>query len=633
MGRMTSYFTYHRHSKHYPLTEEAYNKFLEQNADEQPARPPSSVLDLGCGTGRDTVFLLNQGCYVTALDAHPKAIEITREQTSHAADRVTLIQSRIEDMQLPQQYDLISSTLTMPYINASNFHSVWSNIVQHIACGGRFSGQFWGENHDGRFKWVKTKYNTPRFISLSNLLDLFAVMFDIEKLDPFFGERVTTSDGIFLWHQFDVIARKKALSPARPFPDRLYAYNYHNSTTKKDNLLIEYHDGVLQNYPSSSSSNFSSADIHNSHLSPVSMSLSERVIQGLIEKSEIAEADLPVNATELQTEYTLAEAIGADHISLDDIDMVVVLSGRSSFTGTYLESANKYTLCPEQFDSTDTLRRILYGINIAKQCIKNNQSRGVTKPVYVYYNGVKRQNDELKNILKSEGAFYGYPAHLFVIDAIPLDNTMGQVIGLSKYLHTYWPLFCHRYGLLRAPKIVFCTSSYHVPRVSLAFGSESPLLTPEYWSSNPDLLTQLSPEMRAYVLDPGNTLKKAEIIVLGCDRQITANPFWEKDLLSDMQARINYATIRRTSCFGALQMPSIAPVHASNNVTFFKAAVRRSIMLRRLPGMLTSQSIDVSDEFPGHPDDKVEDFFGENKVVAGTVVTDSSCTESISYCP
>lgn len=302
------------------------------------------------------------------------------------------------------------------------------------------------------------------------------------------------------------------------------------------------------------------------------------MINDLLKINEIIADDLSIGARRLQSKYSLAEYIGAEHLELDSTDIIVVLSGRSGFMGTYLEAANKHVLCPDKFDSTDTLRRMIYGIEIAKKCTINNQINGIKKPVYIYFNGVKRQNNELKNILQKEGSLHGYPANLFIIDSIPLDNTMGQVIGLSKYLHDHWLSFCNHWGVSHhPPNIVFCTSSYHVPRVELGVGANSPLLTPAFWRSRPDLLNALPIEFKNYVLSPGSILKQSNIIVLGCDRQITANPFWEKDLYCDMQASVNYSSLHRKNTFNVQSVPSIASDIATNIVTLFKMHLKSNI--------------------------------------------------------
>jgi SAM-dependent methyltransferase len=42
------------------------------------ALPPGRALDLGCGTGTDTIYLASHGWDVTAIDATPKALAIAR---------------------------------------------------------------------------------------------------------------------------------------------------------------------------------------------------------------------------------------------------------------------------------------------------------------------------------------------------------------------------------------------------------------------------------------------------------------------------------------------------------------------------------------------------------------------------
>lgn len=298
------------------------------------------------------------------------------------------------------------------------------------------------------------------------------------------------------------------------------------------------------------------------------MALSTKAILSALGKSTASANEFPIAPNELTTEYALAEAIGAQHVSLEDTDMVVILSGRSGFAGTYLEAADKFVLCEKEYDETDTIRRMDYGVNIAKQCTQNNRNHGINKPVFVYFNGVQRQNDELRKILKAKGEYNGYPAALIIIDGIPFDNTLGQVLGLSRFLDVHWANFCKTYNLSRSPNLVLCSSSYHVPRVTLAHGANSPLLTATFWQNQPELVKKLSADMRHYILNPGVTLKKSKLTVLGCDRQITANPCWEKDLKGDMEARVRYAYLQK--------VPSIAQKRADNDVTVRNALVLKS---------------------------------------------------------
>lgn len=299
--------------------------------------------------------------------------------------------------------------------------------------------------------------------------------------------------------------------------------------------------------------------------------LSKRVVEDLLDKGEICSDDLVVDEKHLTTEYSLAEAIDYRDLSIESPDFVVALSGRSGFSGHYLENANKFTLCPDKFDPEDTIRRVVYSIEIAKKYTMENLRQGIKKPVYVYFNGVKKQNDELREILKKEGSYKGYPACFFIIDPIPLDNTLGQVVGLSSFLTRHWQLFCQTYNLARAPRIVLCSSSYHVPRVTLGFAENSPILTPEFWKMNPGLFCQLTAPMQHHVLSNEKLIKKAEISVLGCDRHISANPHWQKDLYNDMQARLNYSSLHRKKTMNVQPLASIAARPGKNITTFFRA--------------------------------------------------------------
>ncbi|KTC91489.1 hypothetical protein [Fluoribacter dumoffii] len=298
------------------------------------------------------------------------------------------------------------------------------------------------------------------------------------------------------------------------------------------------------------------------------MTLSTKVILGALGKTTASAKEFPIDPNALTMEYTLAEAIDAKHVPLEDMDMVVILSGRSGFSGSYVEAADKFVLCEKEYDESDTVRRVEYGINLAKQCTQNNLKIGITRPVYIYFNGVQRQNAELRAILNTKGEYCGYPAQFFIIDAIPFDNTLGQVLGLSRFLDTYWTSFSKIHHLSRPPNLILCTSSYHIPRVTLAHGANSPLLTPTFWQNQPELVNKLSPQMREYILNPGEILKKSTLMVLGCDRQITANPHWEKDLKGDMEARVRYSFLQK--------VPSIAQHRADNDVTVKKALVLRS---------------------------------------------------------
>jgi ubiquinone/menaquinone biosynthesis C-methylase UbiE len=62
-------------------------------------RAASTLLDLGCGAGRDSIFLAEQGLSVIAVDAAPAGLEIARRLNSQKAARVECIEA--DARQLP----------------------------------------------------------------------------------------------------------------------------------------------------------------------------------------------------------------------------------------------------------------------------------------------------------------------------------------------------------------------------------------------------------------------------------------------------------------------------------------------------------------------------------------------------
>ena len=73
------------------------------------APPPGRVLELGCGTGTNAIYLARQGWEVVAVDLVDRAIEQAREKADAAGAAVRLLHgdaTRLEDLDAPGPYDL-----------------------------------------------------------------------------------------------------------------------------------------------------------------------------------------------------------------------------------------------------------------------------------------------------------------------------------------------------------------------------------------------------------------------------------------------------------------------------------------------------------------------------------------------
>ena len=75
------------------------------------AMPDGRALDIAAGTGRNAVFLAEQGYRVDALDGSIAGLEITRKRAAErdAADRLELIQADVPSYAFPSEtYDLVT---------------------------------------------------------------------------------------------------------------------------------------------------------------------------------------------------------------------------------------------------------------------------------------------------------------------------------------------------------------------------------------------------------------------------------------------------------------------------------------------------------------------------------------------
>jgi 2-polyprenyl-3-methyl-5-hydroxy-6-metoxy-1,4-benzoquinol methylase len=77
-------------------------------------RPPGRALDLGCGTGQNSIWLAKRGWEVTAIDIVPKAVAVAQARAAEADVKVDF---RVDDVTIfepDHSYDLVLSTYALP---------------------------------------------------------------------------------------------------------------------------------------------------------------------------------------------------------------------------------------------------------------------------------------------------------------------------------------------------------------------------------------------------------------------------------------------------------------------------------------------------------------------------------------
>src|SRR5262245_49673520 len=103
------------------------------------------AVDLGCGSGIDTLAMLRAGWQVFATDAEPEGILRVRARVpDDLSVGLSVELARMEDVELPP-VDLVWAGFSLFFCSPDRFSDVWSRILAALRSGGRFAGQLLGE--------------------------------------------------------------------------------------------------------------------------------------------------------------------------------------------------------------------------------------------------------------------------------------------------------------------------------------------------------------------------------------------------------------------------------------------------------------------------------------------------------
>lgn len=100
-------------------------KFIEMNTKN------GNAIDLGCGAGRDTIFLIKNNWNVLAIDREDTQEIIEDSLNAEELKKFKFVQQNFEDIQLNKN-DLIVSNFSIPFCNKNKFNDFWLKIVNSI---------------------------------------------------------------------------------------------------------------------------------------------------------------------------------------------------------------------------------------------------------------------------------------------------------------------------------------------------------------------------------------------------------------------------------------------------------------------------------------------------------------------
>lgn len=182
----------------------ALERFEKEAGGASKTRRPLA-LDLGCGSGRDTIEMLKRGWRVLAIDAEPTALERLRARRElPSGARLETRLARNEDTALPGAL-LVNSSFALPLCPPEAFLPLWSRCLAALLAGGRFAGQFFGEQDS----WAGPDAGKTgiTFLSRRQAEDLLSGL-DVEYFAEEESDSTTPRGKTKHWHVFHVVARK-----------------------------------------------------------------------------------------------------------------------------------------------------------------------------------------------------------------------------------------------------------------------------------------------------------------------------------------------------------------------------------------------------------------------------------------
>lgn len=174
--------------------------FALDRFDAEPAVAPRLAVDLGCGSGRDTIEILRRSWNVLAIDAEPAAIDkLTGRDDLPAGAELTGQVARFADANWPP-CDLINSSFALPLMPPDEFAAVWPRITGSLKPGGRIACQLFGP----RDSWADRQgMSFHDRAAVDGLLEGLDVEMCREEED----DSTTVRGEAKHWHIFHIVAR------------------------------------------------------------------------------------------------------------------------------------------------------------------------------------------------------------------------------------------------------------------------------------------------------------------------------------------------------------------------------------------------------------------------------------------
>jgi len=98
---------------------------------------PCDTLDMGCSSGRNSVYLGQLGFNVTGIDNNPSAIDMLQNiSTEEGMNNIKAQVYDINNVSLDSDYGFISCTVTLMFTDPTRVDAIISDMQNHTLAGG-----------------------------------------------------------------------------------------------------------------------------------------------------------------------------------------------------------------------------------------------------------------------------------------------------------------------------------------------------------------------------------------------------------------------------------------------------------------------------------------------------------------
>ena len=160
-----------------------------------------NAIELGCGAGNDTVYLIKNNWNVLAIDREDIEPRIKTKLSKEESKQFKFLRQKFEKIEL-EKNNLVIANFSLPFCNKNNFKELWNKINDSILKDGYFVGNFFGNNDE----WKSIKEEMT-FLTREQVIELFE-NFKIIKFIEVEKDDFTGLGKMKHWHIFNVIAKK-----------------------------------------------------------------------------------------------------------------------------------------------------------------------------------------------------------------------------------------------------------------------------------------------------------------------------------------------------------------------------------------------------------------------------------------